>query len=113
LTGTADLRLLESDEKGNLVSSDWRDSKTGELSNISEIVVFDLPLFLPAKQKLYNYAIRTKVVFPERENRKPDESLESYRKRIGIWLDNNFGFSGRWVLFDESSRIQIEFPKGW
>src|SRR5438874_3026959 len=113
LTEKEGLRLMELDEKGNLVLSDWRDAKTGEASNISDLVFYDLPLFLPAKQKLHKYVIRVKFVFPQTENRKPIESVESYRKRIGAWFENQHGFTGRWVLFDEKNRIQIEFPKGW
>src|SRR5262249_12199841 len=63
LTEKQGVRLMELDEKGNLMNSDWRDAKTGEQGNISEVIIFDLPLFLPARQKLRNYVIRTRLIF--------------------------------------------------
>jgi hypothetical protein len=106
------LRLMELDEKGNLVLSDWRDATTGAASGVSDAVAYDLPIFLPARQKLHKYVIRVSFKLPDPEKRKPSESVESYRRRIGAWFDS-LGFTGRWVLFDEKNRYQIEFPKGW
>jgi hypothetical protein len=112
LAETQGLKLMEMDEKGDLVIFGFRDSANGEISNIADTVTYDLPVFLPANQRLHNYAIRIKIVFSDEQKRKPSESDESFSKRLAAGIDQ-LGFSGRWVLFDEKNRIQIDFPRGW
>ncbi len=88
--------------------------REGSLSMTGEgLEKFDLPVFIPAKQKL-SYTIHFAYPYPERlkENATFDER-RAFRKRLAAWINDELGNLNGFAVFDDEHRYQIDFPKGW
>jgi hypothetical protein len=92
-------------------------AKLGEPASLMDDVaffeVFDLPIYVPARQKVV-YSIH--FAYPYKEERlKADATLDerrAFRKRLANWFTKEVNLNG-FVLFDDEHRYQIDFPKGW
>jgi hypothetical protein len=73
----------------------------------------DFPIMIPAKQRI-RFTLHTK--FPYDKSLKKNATRaerEQYSKKIEAYANKEWSNLDGFVLFDETARYQIEFPKGW
>ena len=82
------------------------------MTNVKDLLR-DPEVFLPAKQRL-KFVIRFPYSY---EKRMPanatSEQQKIYRNELADYLRTHASNLNGFVLFDETNRYQIDFPKGW
>jgi hypothetical protein len=111
-TTNADYRVQEPSGTSILGRLKTENSLTPPIVKLVEI---DYPIFIPAKQR-GRYSISLQPYKYPGGKLKDDASKEErdvYRKAISAYVNEKLNNLDGFVLFDETNRYEINFPKGW
>ncbi len=110
---TAEDYRLESDDRESMVLMSLLENEKSLASDGSDLLTIDLPLFIPANQRL-RVEIHVKYPFDEAlPEGATDEQREAYQARLRSFLNDRMGNLTGFSLYDQRKRYQILFPKGW
>jgi len=106
-----DYEIKDASEITLLAKLKHQQSLTG--SKNDSMLNADIPLFLPAKQRL-RFGIHVSYPYDKKENlNASEEERAEYRKELSAYVRKQIGNVDGFTLFDEAKRYQVEFAAGW
>lgn len=83
------------------------------LSEFNKYASFDVPLFVPAKHKIWLTLHLKQSSHQTLQRGATEKDRESYRKAVAEFMTNDMAKLNGFVLLDESMRYEIDFRPGW